>query len=58
MKKKRKKYSITREDILRADRKGRREAELENGNRFRPSVHKSKKSYSRKHKHKPPKNEQ
>lgn len=49
---KKKTLKITRDDILKADRKGRREAELEIGNRFRPSIQKSDKSYSRKKKHK------
>jgi hypothetical protein len=43
---------ITKEQILKMERKIRREIELENNLRPRPCVHKSKKTYTRKRKHK------
>lgn len=43
---------ITQEQILKMHRKIRREEELENSLRPRPVVHKSKKTYNRKKKHK------
>jgi hypothetical protein len=45
---------LTKKDIIKANRKGSREAELENSTGFKKShkVHKSKKAYTRKTKHK------
>lgn len=44
--------TLTKEQLLKSDRKARREAELGNGWVGTHKVHKSKKTYSRKPKHK------
>ena len=48
-----KKYQITKNDYLKANRKGSRDAELENSTGWRSThkVHKSENIYSRKQKH-------
>lgn len=49
-----KKYQITKEDYLKANRKGSRDAELENSTGWRSThkIHKSDDTYTRKQKHK------
>jgi len=53
-KKKKSKSKITLEDYINANRRGSREAELENSTGFTAvhKTHKSKKAYARKKKHK------
>lgn len=53
-KKKKIKTKFTLEDYIKANRQGSRQAELENTTGFKSThkVHKSKKTYSRKNKHK------